>query len=397
MTSRRLAPFTLLATGILIGFLSGYYLAPHAIDRDGGTSHPRGAVASDAGENSRGRRISDSQGDKSPNGSRSISKAESRGFAESVRAIFRETSEERRLAMFEKMLDKLSVEQYADVVALVRENDLRGSDTGYEWSKLWSSWGRRDPAAAFEFIKNQDWSGWDPIALEEAKSRALTTWSQGDLEQARRFVEGGNAERPTVYGLMRGWSDTDPYEAAKWLSKSGLGMAEDYKAVVEAISRKGGTESLESWFSTLDQNEISARDKNGFAQEIAHVKQEYEPEKAAAWVEQHSGEAWLEDSGIVQSTARAFASRDPEGAMKWAEKAGLESAATTAMGTWVQQDLPAASAWLSENSQNPVYAQSADMVLSYLQHHDPAAAKTWAESLPNQAMRNRMLDQLQNK
>ena len=198
-----------------------------------------------------------------------------------------------------------------------------------------------------------------------------------------------------VAGLVGGWSAVDPIAAAEWLFKSGHGGNEEYKAVVESISRKGGREALDTWFSGLNPDGTPARDKNGFAQVIAQVKQEYEPEKAAAWVEQHLNEPWLGESEIVDSTARAFASRDPKGAMAWAEKTGLEGAAITAMGTWCQQDLPAASAWLRENSRNPAYSPAASVLMDHLQRRDMVAAKSWAESLPDQALRSRMLEQLQ--
>lgn len=334
-------------------------------------------------------------------GSRPSSRTESKEFANSVRSIFRETIEERRVAMFEAMLDRVGVENYPEVVSLVRENDLRGSDTGAEWSRLWASWGRRDPTAAFEFLRGHDWSGWDPNSETEAKNRTLSSWSQTDPEQARRFVEAdsgfASGDRSMVAGLVRGWSDVDPQATTAWLSKTGLGMRDEYEAVVEAISRKGGREALDTWFSMLDENGTSPRDISGFAQQIAKIKGEYEPDKAAAWVDQHLGEAWLDESEIVQSTAHAFASRDPKGAMEWAGKNGLQSASMTAMGTWIEQDLPAASAWLSENSGNPVYAESAELMMNYLQRRDPEAAKTWAESLSDPTMRDQMLDQLPEK
>ncbi len=390
----------LLIAGLAIGFFSGWVARHHGDDR--GTADRSKTGIHGESENTRTGRLSGSTAENgSRPGSRPTSRAESREFANSVRSIFRETIEERRVAMFEAMLDRVGAENYPEVVSLVRENDLRGSDTGPEWSRLWASWGRRDPAAAFEFLKSYDWSGWDPNSQTEAKNRTLTSWSQADPEQARRFVEAdsgfSNGDRSLVAGLVRGWSDVDPQAAAEWLSKTGLGMRDEYKAVVEAISRKGGREALDTWFSSLDEKGTSPQDKSGFAQQIAQIQGEYEPEKAAAWVEQHMGEAWLDESEIVQNTAYAFASRDPKGAMEWAAKNGLQSASMTAMGTWIQRDLPAASAWLSENSENPALAGSIELLTSYLQLKDPEAAKTWAENLPDPTMGSHMLDQLQQK
>lgn len=389
----------LLAGGLAIGFLSGWYAAPGRHSGDDSTANHKNGTAAGGPGNSRAGRISSANAEEGAHsGSRKSSRAPSKEFAKSVRSIFRETIQERRVAMFEEMLNRAAAEDFPEVVSLVRENDLRGSDTGLEWSRLWANWGKRDPAAALEFIKTHDWSGWDPMAAREAQNRALIGWSQTDPEQAHRFVEASselaNGDRSMVASLVRGWSDVDPYAAAEWLSKTGLGMRDEYNAVVEAIGRKGGREALDAWFSSLDQNGATLQDKTGFAREIAYIKREYEPEKAAAWLEQHLGEPWLDDSEIVHSTAAAFASRDPNGAMEWAAKSGLQNAGVSAMATWIQQDLPAASAWMSENSQNPAYSAPAELFLFYLKHNDPEAAKTWAENLPNPAIRKHMLEQL---
>jgi hypothetical protein len=398
--SLRLTYVALLAAGLAIGFLTGWQAGRRG-EAASGADLAAKAGASGGGTRTRDRRVSDSRNDRPAVESNPVPKAETKDFAESVRHIFRETVPERRRAMFESMLERADVEHYAAVVSLIRENDLRGSDSGDEWTSLWSNWGRRDPVGAFEYIRNQDWSGWDPLAPDHAKKRAITTWAQSDPEQARRFFEDSgdfsNGDRTMVAGLVGGWAAVDPKAAAEWLFESGRGGHEEYKAVVESISRKGGREALDNWFSGLDRDRTPTRDKNGLAQVIAQVKQEYEPEKAAAWVEQHLNEPWLGESEIVDSTARAFASRDPKGAMEWAQKTGLESATTTAMGTWCQQDLPAASAWLRENSTNPAYSPAATLVMDYLQQRDPMAAKTWAESLPDQTMRRRLLDQLKDQ
>jgi hypothetical protein len=393
--------YLMLAAGLLIGYLSGTYVerqadppsAPQEITKAHSTE-----VESNLG-NSRPRRLGQAPGDDPGTDSALFAKPSSKELAATVRSIFRETMGERRFAMFESLLDRVGLDEYGSLVSLIRENDLRGNDTGIEWSKLWVAWGRRDPAGAFEFLQSQDWTGWDPSAPIEARNRTLTSWAQTDPEEARKFVESGgglaDGDRSMVYGLVRGWVDVDPYAAADWLSKTGLGRRGEYEAVVESISRKGGREELDRWFATLTENGTSARDKQGFAQVIAEVKQEYEPEKAAAWVEKHLAEPWLGESEIVESTAYAFAQRDPQGAMEWATKTGLESATITALGAWCEKDFAAASEWLSANPQNPAFAQSATVLLGHLHRSDPDAALTWIQSLPESEVRSKLLDQLQ--
>ena len=398
----RISSLKLLLVGLVIGGLAGWFAGRHF----GGTESAENTAASqgkagsaDQRGETRGRKTSGSPADRASPGSRPVSAGASKEFAVSVRSIFRETMEERRLAMFESMLEKLGHEHFGSVVSLIRENDLRGSDSGAEWSKLWAIWGRRDPAGAMQFLRSQDWSGWDPNAPAEARNRALVSWAQTDPDATRRFVEEGgelaSGDRSMVYGLVRGWSDVDPQAAAEWVFKSGLGMSGEYKAVVDAIGRKGGHEALDAWFSGIDEGGAPTKDKSGFAQAIAEIKQEYEPEKAAAWVEKHLKEPWVAESEIVETTAHALAMRDPVEAMAWAQRTGIESASNIAMDTWCRQDVQAASDWLGENSQIPGFSSAASVLVHHLQRSDPAAARTWAENIPDQAVRERVLIKLQ--
>ena len=137
-----------------------------------------------------------------------ISKADSKDFAQSVRTIFRENVKQRRIAQFEKLVERTGIEHLPELVSLIRENDLRGNDSGEEWTRLWTSWGERDPQAAMDFFMKHDWTGWDPNAKGEALNRTLANWAQSDPDTARRFVEGDgdfvSGDRSMVYGLVEG-------------------------------------------------------------------------------------------------------------------------------------------------------------------------------------------------
>ncbi|MDB6080615.1 MAG: hypothetical protein JWO82_4362 [Akkermansiaceae bacterium] len=329
---------------------------------------------------------------------RPIGSAKSKEFADSVRAILHETVEERRVALFGKLLEKAGPEHYGVLVSLIRENDLRGCGSAAEWSALWSTWGKRDPMSALQFLKTQDWSRWNSTAPQEAQNRALTAWAQADPEAVKKYVENSselaNGDRSMIFGMIRGWSNVDPEATASWLFTNHLAMREEFKMVVESMSRQGGQEAVDSWFTKVSQTDASNSNLAGFAQAIAASKQSYEPEKAAAWVEEHLKEPWMEESEIVASTARAFASRDPRGAMEWAARTGLNSAATYAMSTWCQTDPQAAGTWLKDNPNNPAYSESAATLVSYLYRSNPEAAKNWADSIPDEKIRMRAQTQI---
>ena len=385
--SRILWPLATLAIGLGTGWLAGRQ--DGASNTSANSQSSNQASASKTGPASRD--------PSSPNGDRHshTSRAESKALADSIRAAFRENVEERRMQMFENMLEKMRPDQLPMVVSLIRENDLRGTGSAGEWSRLWASWGKRDPQAAMEFIRSFDWEGWNPAAQEEARNKTFTYWAQTDPESACKFVEQGRElpgwDRAGVWGLVRGWSTVDPEAAAQWLFKSGLGMSGEYKTVVEAISRKGGQEGLDAWFTSIKEAGAPDKDLQGFADIIAQNKRAYQPAKAAAWLEQHLQEPWLEGSEIVDNTARALAQKDPREAMEWASRSGLEEASITAMLTWCQQDFQAASQWLSENAKAPGYAQNASLMAQYLRHNDPAAARKWAESISDPGIKESTL------
>lgn len=384
----------LLIVGFGIGGAVGWYAGHRAgisqeDHRSGGNAELAGSA--DGHSNRSARRNSE----KPEEDGSTASPANSKDFAKSVRSIFRENVKERRVALFEKMAQTVGLEHFPDLVALVRENDLRGNDTGDEWKELWTNWAKRDPTGAMNFIYQFDWNGWDPAAPAQARNSTLTNWAQIDPQAVRKFVEEGkelaNGDRSMVLGFVEGWSNVDPVAAADWLFKSGLGKSSEFEKVIQAMTRSGSQASVDAWFAGLDPAVVSPDDLKGFARAISLQKLEYEPEKAAAWLESHLKEPWAEDSEIVGNTAQALALRDPKAAMDWAGKTGLNQATQAATDAWCQIDLKAASQWVNENSQNPTYSDSAQIVMLHLQRRDPAAARSWAEGLKNKSLGDELL------
>jgi hypothetical protein len=317
-------------------------------------------------------------------------------FAQSVRGILRETMPTRRVAEFEKMLENASVDQFPELVTLIRAHDLDGSGSADEWSRLWASWGTRDPIGAMAFMKNFSWDGWDGSAPGEARKQIITNWAQVNPEAAKRFIEKSpelaNGDRSGLFCLVDGWARVDPRATADWLFKNGLALGGEYTAVVESISRTGGQRALETWFAGLDQTKISAKDRNGFAEKIAGKKLEHEPEKAAAWVEANLKESWVKESEVVISTALAYANRDPKAAMAWANRTGMKQATDCAMFAWCIKDVNAANQWANENSKTDTLYEFASQVMQKRLNQDPVAARAWAEKITNKALRDRLLN-----
>lgn len=344
--------------------------------------------------------------DERPGGSRAgssdsnrpgLSAGESKNFAETTRSIFRDPLTERRLAQFRSLVEKAGPEQLRELVDLIRENDLRGADSGKEWTMLWMKWGQEDPAGALNFIREMDWKSWDPRAPAEAESQAISAWAEQDPDAVLKFIQENHANlhAGSLLGesFIRGWAGADPEAAGAWILKQDAFPRDEFKRVVEAISRKGGPEAVDAWFAAQSKDADSpglAR----MAEAIVAVKGEYQPEKAAAWIEENIKEPWIEQSEVVSNTARDLANRDPEAAMAWAQRMGLRNAVTQVIDQWLESDMQAATTWLKGRSAEPDYGDSVNVLISHLMPGDPVAARQWAESIPDPAARANVLSRL---
>ncbi|MCW1884584.1 hypothetical protein OKA04_07555 [Luteolibacter flavescens] len=381
-------------SGLMAGGLGGWLMgrqaeAAAAGAEGGGSASSRGSAFHEG---------SSSAGPAGRTRPRGQSREETREFADSVRSIFRDSVENRRLAKFERMLERIEVADYPTVLALIRESDLRGCGNAGEWSRIWESWGRRDPASALAFIQSPEFEGWNEAAKGEARNRTLLHWAETDPASALQHVEASpemaRGDRSLVYGLVRGWSNVDPKAAAEWIFRSGLGMSGEYGAIVDGISRQGGQEDLDEWFAGIQKSGAPAKDIEGFANRIAEVKRSFEPDKAAAWLEQNLDEPWVEQNGIVASTASAFAERSPAEAMEWAGRTGMESATIHAMNTWCQRDHQAAGEWILGNVGAPGHAASVQVYANFLWRRDQDAARAWAQRIDDPTLRARVLDSI---
>lgn len=379
-----------LAAGLGVGMVFGWALGRGSAVRSGATGpaeHGQGPVAGHGGTSGRG-------DDDSLPGRRSrggpVAKKDSEALANSARAIFKESVKARRVALFERLVDRTPVEQMPELVALIHENDLRGNDSGEEWTRVWTGWAERDPQAAMDFFTTHDWTGWNDMATGEARNRTLASWALVDPEKARQFVEADagfmGGDRAMVYGLVEGWSNADPEAAANWLFKNGLAMGAEYDKITAALRRKGGQEGLEKWFFGLDHSAIPEKDMMAFSRAMS-------PDRTATWIEDNMGAAWIKETPIVAVTARTLAQRDPQQAVQWALKTGLEDAMHFSVSTWCEKDLDAAGAWVKENASLPASAQAATVVMAHMNHRNPTAAREWAEGIPDKALRDRLLGQ----
>ena len=336
-------------------------------------------------------------------GATDIPPADSPEFSALILGTLSEPVKEKRTAQLQLLLEKMIPDQLAAVVPLIREVDLRGTSNGDEWTLLFNQWGRTDGQGAMAFVQKYDWSPWDPAAASEAQSRAMSGWAGSNLKDALAFVE--NPTGPVVthgrslqYSLLRGWADSDPAAAGKWLlgrqDSSGEG---DSKLVLEGLSRQGGPAAVEAWFASEAAGRTGLPSVGNFASSIAHTKLKYDPEAAAKWLEPYGKAEWAASTGAFFSTGGALAGKDPVAAMAWAERTGLPLAAAGAMQQWCRQDMTAASVWLRDHTTHPGYNSAVEVLAGRLLKDDPEAARLWVESITDPDTRTRFEEQLKSR
>jgi len=311
-------------------------------------------------------------------------------FAAIIRTLFRDPLRERRLLQLRGLLAKFKPEHFAAMIHLVRENDLRGSDTGEEWTVLWTEWGHQDGPGALKKIREFDWKAPGNAAPAEAQYRAVTGWASVDPAAAKQYVE---TTKDTIYSLhplskslVKGWSVTDPRAAGAWLAQKGSGSREEYFVVVDAIFRRDGAAALDKWLDTMSRSHPPAA-LTGFAEPAAGLKRRINPEAGAAWIELHRNDKWIVDSPVIANAAAEYAFRDPAGAMEWAGRTGLPRAASVVMDNWCQRDVSAASGWLKSHRESPAYSTAVSELVKHIRQENPKAARTWAETIPDAAIK----------
>ena len=328
-------------------------------------------------------------------GEEELPAADSPAFAALIRKVFRDPLRSRRIKALQAYMEKCGPEHLAAIIPLIRESDLRGCTNGEEWSLLWSEWGQKNGKSALEAIRETDWNGWDDRAPAEAQSRALAGWAALDPAAASAWLETTQEKLhhpPNLTkALLSGWSVADPQAAAAWLMGRTASSSEDYRTVVEAMSRKEGPEAVDAWLAGLDKSGNSTA-AHPFADAVTSLKARLDPVAAAGWIEQHAKEGWMKDSPAIAGTAAAYVEKDPVAGMDWAVRTGLECATSTAMEQWCAKDITAASAWLQSHRESPNYNASVLVLVHNLREENPEAARQWAGTINDAALKAQVLE-----
>jgi hypothetical protein len=292
-----------------------------------------------------------------------------------------------------------------------RDNALRA---------LTSAWARNDFSAALEWAQQLNASD-RAVAIESALAELIPSDPLRALQIARQSLTGAALDR-ALGTAIRQLASTDPAGAAAIVSSLPPGPARTAAAVdaAHALATKNPVEALTwaksfpaadplQWLVTRRVLEVWAtreplaagnyvlslppdRTRHDAALAVADTMAARDPQNAIAWVQSLPS---VETRQVaLANIADRWARRDAAAAARWIVGQPVEALGelTTksldgALSYWVLQDSTAAQEFI-RTLPAPVQARAANFTAPLFAQSDPAAAMTWAQSLPDPTARD---------
>lgn len=271
----------------------------------------------------------------------------------------------RRSRMIRTLLDQLAETAPLDALALAQEiGSLR--ETERARTSILEIWAGNDPVAALNWAETA-------LANEPLRSRS---------EQLLAIYRGYAASNPQA-AFASALAMPDENSAQQRLQTNAL------EEIITEQIRNGGLMDAKLQVELLEDGSL----KDNLMSDLVDRWASFDPVGAAAYVDS------LGDGVSPAIKARLvgeWAENDPEAAAAWLSSKELDdrtlrSASTAIIREWTRYDMAASAEWLNSQPSSPALDRA---VMSYTYRaaqEDPGSAMTWAESIDNDWMRNRMM------
>jgi len=225
-------------------------------------------------------------------------------------------------------------------------------------------WGRFDPPAAFAWAR-ENRIGWHPATL----SAIARVWARVDpaaASQAVRTVSdpSGPLFAASLQGLVRGWDESGQPGLVEFLLAAVAESGEAYAQAVDSLARarilREGPAAATAWADALPDTDYGGPTPfKAFAtQRVAGMLAETDdPLRAAQWVAEKRARGQDYGLGPLLKVCVAWATRDPEAALRWLRALPPGSDVPTLVQEtfrrWFVRDPEAASRWLEAQRPDP--------------------------------------------
>jgi hypothetical protein len=237
---------------------------------------------------------------------------------------------------------------------------------------------------------------------ERARIGVLEVWGESDPVAALAWAQLALVNEPLrtqnrqILAIYEGYAKTNPQAAfTAALAMPAASSAEQrlqsaaLQEIIDTQIENGGLLQAKLQVELLEDSPT----KTALLNELVDEWASFDPEGAAAYV-QSLGEGASES--MKTALLGEWAESDPAAAAAWLglQQVGdetLSRASTAIIREWTRHDLAASAEWLNSQPDSPTLDRA---IMSYTYRaaqEDPASAMTWAESIDNEWMRNRMM------
>lgn len=258
-----------------------------------------------------------------------------------------------------------------------------------------------DPLAALELT--------DSISslrdAERARTDILKVWANREPMAALAWADTHLADVPSnlrssqMRAIMQGFAKSNPKAAFSYANGLSEATPADmrYKnrllgAVIETQIQSGGLADVQTTIALLPDGPT----KEHLQRELVDEWAAFDPDAAAAYV-QSLGDA--ANTQLKTTLISEWAENDPAAAAAWLSTLSTEDpaygrATTEITREWTRYDLTASSEWLNSLPASPELDRAVATYTYRAAQEDPPTAMSWAESISNDRMRSKMMEQV---
>ena len=258
-----------------------------------------------------------------------------------------------------------------------------------------------DPLAALEFA--------DGIAslrdAERARNNILEVWASNEPMAALAWADSALADVPynlrnsQMEAIIRGFAETNPKGAFNYANALSEATTSELRLknrllseVIETQIGGGGLAEAQTTIALMPDGPS----KENLQRELVNEWAAFDPLSAAAYVQGLGSDA---STDMKTALIGEWAESDPAAAAAWLSNLSTEDpayshATTQITREWTRYDLTASSEWLNSLPASPELDRAVATYTYRAAQEDPPTAMSWAESINNANMRNRMMQQV---
>jgi len=311
-----------------------------------------------------------------------------------------QTGDSDALAALEQLQEN-SVEMTRKLLNAALELPMSDPNRSNTINDLLEQLAANDPLAALE-IANALPSLRD---AERARNDILQVWANHEPMAALAWAETELANVPAnlrnsqMMAIMRGFAESNPKAAFSYANALSEATTSDlrYKnrllgEVIETQIRGGGVAEAQATIALLPDGAT----KESLQRELVGEWAQFDPASAAAYVQSLGSEA---TTSMKTALIGQWAENDPAAAAAWLGHLSTDDpayghASAQITREWTRYDLTASSEWLHSLPASPELDRAVATYTFRAAQEDAPTAMSWAESITNKNMRNKMMQQV---